>query len=100
VFETSSGKMIASLPAVQDSDDLYYSAEKKRIFMPGREGSIWVFQQNDPDHYQLLAKIPTALGAGTAGYFGRQGKGFDRFYLAVPARGNEAAEMRIYSVQD
>jgi len=100
VFDTSSGKMIASLPAVQDSDDLYYSAEKKRIFMPGREGSIWVFQQNDPDHYQLLAKIPTALGAGTAGYFGRQGKGFDRFYLAVPARGNEAAEMRIYSVQD
>jgi len=100
VFDTSSGKMIASIPAVQDSDDLYYSAEHKRIFMPGREGAIWVFQQKDPDHYELLAKIPTALGAGTAGYFGRQGKGFDRFYLAVPARGNEPAEMRIYSVQD
>jgi DNA-binding beta-propeller fold protein YncE len=100
VFDTSSGKMVASLPTVQDSDDLYYSAEHKRIFMPGREGYINVFQQNDPDHYQLLAKIPTALGAGTAGYFGRQGKGFDRFYLAVPARGNEAAEIRVYSVQD
>ena len=100
VFDTGTGKMVASVPAVQDSDDLYYSPEHKRLYMPGREGSIWVFQQKDPDHYELLAKIPTALGAGTAGYFGRQGKGFDRFYLAVPGRGSEAAELRIYSVQD
>jgi len=54
----------------------------------------------DPDHYRLLAKIPTALGAKTAGYYGKQGKGFDRFYLAVPARGSQTAEIRIYTVQD
>jgi len=100
VFDTTSGKMVASLPTVQDTDDLYYSAEKKRVFVPGREGSIWVYQQNDPDHYTLLAKIPTVLGAGTAGYFGRQGKGFDRFYLAVPQGANTNAEVRIYTVND
>ena len=100
VFDTATGKMVASLPTVQDTDDLYYSAEKKRVFVPGREGSIWVYQQNDPDHYALLAKIPTALGAGTAGYFGRQGKGFDRFYLAVPQAADTNAEVRIYTVQD
>jgi DNA-binding beta-propeller fold protein YncE len=100
VFDTSSGKMVASVPTVQDTDDLYYSAEKKRIFVPGREGSIWVYQQNDPDHYTLLAKLPTVLGAGTAGYFGRQGKGFDRFYLAVPQGASNNAEVRIYTVQD
>ena len=100
VFDTTSGKMVASLPTVQDTDDLYYSAEKKRVFVPGREGSIWVYQQNDPDHYALLAKIPTVLGAGTAGYFGRQGKGFDRFYLAVPQGANTNAEVRIYTVND
>jgi DNA-binding beta-propeller fold protein YncE len=100
VFDTATGKMVASLPTVQDTDDLYYSAEKKRVFVPGREGSIWVYQQNDPDHYTLLAKIPTALGAGTAGYFGRQGKGFDRFYLAVPQGANTNAEVRVYTVQD
>jgi hypothetical protein len=55
----------------------------------------------DPDHsYQLLAKVPTAVDEGTAGYFGKQGKGFDRFYLAVPAHASEPAEMRIYTVQD
>jgi len=100
VFDTSTGKMVASVPTVQDTDDLYYSSEHKRVYVPGREGSIWVYQQDDPDHYTLLAKIPTALGAGTAGYFGRQGKGFDRFYLAIPAGANTNAEVRIYTVQD
>src|SRR5215469_6417453 len=100
VFNTGTGKMIASVPTVQDTDDLYYSAEKKRIFVPGREGAIWVYQQNDPDHYTLISKVPTVVGAGTAGYFGRQGKGFDRFYLAVSATATSNAEVRIYTVQD
>lgn len=100
IFDTASGKMVASVPTVQDTDDLYYSAEKKRVFVPGREGSIWVYQQNDPDHYTLMTKIPTVVGAGTAGYFGRQGKGFDRLYLAVSATANSNAEVRIYTIND
>jgi DNA-binding beta-propeller fold protein YncE len=100
VFDTGTGKMVASVPTVQDTDDLYYSAEKKRVFVPGRAGEIWVYQQADPDHYNVIAKIPTVVGAGTAGYFGRQGKGFDRFYLAVSAAANSNAEIRIYTLQD
>jgi len=61
---------------------------------------IYVFQMNDPDHYQLLAKVPTAVGGRTAGYFGRLGKGAHRFFLAVPARGGQSAELRIFTVQD
>lgn len=100
VFDTTNGRMVAALPSVQDSDDLYFDKDRKRIYMPGGEGLIDVFQMTDPDRYQLLAKIPTALGAKTAGYYGKQGKGFDRFYLAVPARGGQSAEVRIYTVQD
>jgi hypothetical protein len=100
VFDTTTGRMVAALPSVQGTDDLYYDGDRKRIYMPGSEGFIYAFQMMDPDHYQLLAKVPTAVGAGTAGYFGKQGKGFDRFYLAVPARGSQPAEMRIYTVQD
>jgi DNA-binding beta-propeller fold protein YncE len=100
IFDTTTGKMVASAPTVQDTDDLYYSAEKKRVFVPGRKGAIWVYQQNDPDHYTLIAKVPTVVGAGTAGYFGRQGKGFDRFYLAVSATANSNAEVRIYTLND
>lgn len=100
VFDTNTGRMVASLPSVNDSDDLYYSAEHKRIYMPGGEGFIYVFQQNDPDHYSLLAKVPTVLSARTAGYFGRQGKGIERFYLAVPVSSSASAEVRIYTVED
>ena len=100
VFDTATGKMVASVPTVQDTDDLYYSAERKRVFVPGRAGSIWVYQQTDPDHYNVISKIPTVVGAGTAGYFGRQGKGFDRFYLAVSAGASSNAEIRIYTIQD
>lgn len=100
VFDTTTGRQFAALPSVQDSDDLYFDSDRKRIYMPGGEGYIAAFQMTDPDHYQLLARIPTAIGAKTAGYFGKQGKGFDRFYLAVPARGGESAEIRIYTVQD
>jgi DNA-binding beta-propeller fold protein YncE len=100
VFDTATGKMVASVPTVQDTDDLYYSAERKRVYVPGRAGSIWVYQQTDPDHYNVISKIPTVVGAGTAGYFGRQGKGFDRFYLAVSAGANTNAEIRIYTMAD
>jgi hypothetical protein len=100
VFDTNTGHLIASLPSVQDTDDLYYSAERKRVYVPGGEGFIYVFQQTDPDHYQLLSKVPTTLGARTAGYFGRQGKGFDRFYLAVPASASQSAEVKIYTLQE
>ena len=75
VFDTNSGRLVAALPSVQDSDDLYFDGDRKRVYMPGGEGLIDVFQMTDPDHYQLLAKIPTAIGAKTAGYYGKQGKG-------------------------
>ena len=100
VYDTQSGHMIAALPSVQDADDLYYDAGRKRIYMAGGEGFIYAFQQKDPDQYQLLVKIPSALGARTAGYFGKGKKGFDRFYLAVPARADHGAEIWIYTVQD
>ena len=100
VFDISSGRLVATLPTVQDSDDLYYDSARKRVYVTGGEGYISVFQQDDADHYKLLAKVQTAIGARTAGYFGKGRKGFDRFYLAVPARADHGAEIWIYTVQD
>jgi WD40 repeat protein len=100
VFDTNSGRMIAALPCVQNSDDVFYDADRKRIYVPGGEGYISVFQQVDSDHYKLLAKIPSAVGARTAAYFGNGRKGFDVFYVAVPARVDRGAEVLIYTVQN
>lgn len=101
VFDTGSGKLVKALPCAQDADDLYYDVARKRIYVTGGEGYISIFQQKDADHYDSLAKVPSSLGARTSGYFGKMGKkGFDRFYVAVPARANHGAEIRIYTVQD
>jgi len=100
VFDTNSGRMVAAVPCVQNSDDLFYDSARKRIYISGGEGYVSVFQQKDSDHYQLLAKVPSAIGARTAGYFGKGRKGFDVFYVAVPARADHAAEVLIYTVQN
>jgi hypothetical protein len=76
VFDTASGHMLAALPSVQDADDVYYDSARKRIYMAGGEGLIYTVKQTDADNYRLPAKVPTALGARTAGYFGKGKKGF------------------------
>jgi DNA-binding beta-propeller fold protein YncE len=40
VFDTNSGRLVVTLPAVQDSDDLYYDSARKRVYIPGGEGYI------------------------------------------------------------
>jgi hypothetical protein len=100
VFDTNSGRQIAALPCVQDADDVYFDSGRKRIYVPGGEGYISVFQQSDPDHYHPLAKVASTLGGRTAGYFGKGHKGFDRFFLGVPGRADHGAEIWLYTVQD
>jgi hypothetical protein len=100
VFDTTTGHPIATLPCVQDADDVYYDSGRQRIYVAGGEGFISVFQQTDPGHYRLYTKVPSTLGARTAGYFGKGRKGFDRFFLGVPARADHGAELWIYTVQD
>ncbi len=100
VFDTTTGKVVAALHCVQDSDDLYYDASRKRVYVSGGEGFISVFKQVDANHYELTAKIPTGIGARTSAYSGKVGKkGFDRLYVAVPARADHSAEVLIYTVQ-
>ena len=100
VFDTSTGHLVTSLPCVQNSDDAYFDAARKRLYVAGGEGFIDVFQQRDPQHYDRIARIPSALGARTAGYFGKGHKGFEVFYSVVPARADKTAEVLLYTVQD
>jgi hypothetical protein len=67
---------------VGSCDDVYYDAERKRIYALG-EGFISVIQQNDPDHYMLSANIPSAVGVRTGIFFGTS------LYVSVPASGLE-----------
>jgi len=96
VIDTASGKVIVNIPCAGDMDDLYYDTSRKRIYVPGGEGFISVFQQNNPDHYESMGKIPSAVGARTGLWYEKR----DRLYLAVPGRANQGAELWVYEAQD
>jgi len=106
VYDTKSGRLVATVQAVQDADDLYYDSSRKRIYISGGEGYISVIKQKDADHYEPLAKIQSTLGARTAGYFGKSGKGFDRFSwpfqpapIVVPKCGSTRCKTSALGVQ-
>src|ERR1700688_5027249 len=96
VLDTQTGKEIARLRAAGECDDVFFDASRKRIYVIGGEGLISVFQQNDPEHYELVANVPSAVGVRTGYYFAKR----DRFYVAVPAKGNEPAQVWTYEAED
>lgn len=95
VLDIATGKVVAALPVVGDSDDVFYDAARKRIYAIGGEGAITVFHQQDADHYQEIAKISTAKGART-GLFSPD---LRRLFIAARRNGAEPAAIRIYNVQ-
>jgi DNA-binding beta-propeller fold protein YncE len=96
VLDTQNGKEIARLRAAGECDDVFFDPTRKRIYVIGGEGIISVFQQNDPEHYELVANVPSAVGIRTGYYFAKR----DRFYVAVPAKGNEPAQVWTFEAED
>ena len=93
IFDTEAGKSISDLPISGDTDDLFYDSKRSRVYISCGEGAIDVVAQNSADSYTPLAKVRSSPGARTC-YFSPD---FDRLYLAVPARGNQQAEIRVYN---
>ena len=96
VYDTTSGKEVASLDIVGDTDDLFYDAARKRLYVSGGEGFIDVFQQQDGNRFTRAAHLTTAPGARTSLFV----PGLNRLYLAVPHRGTQKAEIRVYEARD
>jgi len=94
VLNSENGKVIADLPAVGLVDDLSYDAKRKRLYLAGDQ-FLDVFDQKDPDHYVLLARIPGSFRAKT----GILVPELNRYYLAVPHHENKGAEVRVYEIQ-
>ena len=95
VFDTTSGKETVSFEIVGDTDDLFYDAERKRLYVSGGEGYIDVIQDGGGNTFTRIAHVPTASGARTSLFVADQ----NRLYLAVPHRGSQKAEIRIFEAR-
>jgi len=98
VLNTQTGNIVTTLACAGDTDDMYYDPHSKRVYVIGGEGMISVFQQKDPDHYELKGSIPSSIGARTGFYFPTHDT--DRLYVAVPSHAGQSAELWVYEVQD
>jgi DNA-binding beta-propeller fold protein YncE len=93
VFDTAAGKPISDIEISGDTDDLFYDPKSNCAYVSCGEGFIDVVAG---DKYKQVQRIPTRPGARTSFL------SVDRreLYLAVPARGSDLAELRIYSIAD
>lgn len=90
VFDTQSGKQVGDWPTAGHSDGMAFDSAHKRIYVPGSEGYIAVYQQKDADHYELIAKVPSAPGAKTCLLVPE----LNRLYVAVsPGEGKFGARV-------
>jgi DNA-binding beta-propeller fold protein YncE len=95
VLDTQTGKEVASIPIVGDTDDLFYDPPHHRIYATGGEGAITVIDQQDADTYKVTNTIKTAPGARTSFFV----PSTSSLYVAVPHRGDQKAEIRVFQAR-
>jgi DNA-binding beta-propeller fold protein YncE len=92
VLDSDTGKEIASVAIDGDADDVFYDAKSGRVYVTCGAGFIDVLDENDLLPYNVTDKIPTAEGARTSLFVPE----LNRLYLAVPHRGSQQAEVRVF----
>ena len=80
VMDTQTGKVIQVLDSIAGADDMQYDAPSGRIYFMGTTGTVAVFKENDPNHFELLGKVPTGAISKTGLWVPE----LKRFYSAVP----------------
>lgn len=96
VYDTATGKEVASFDIVGDTDDLFYDSARKRVYVAGGEGFVDVFDAVVGGRFPRLSRVATAAGARTALFV----PDLDRLFLAVPHRGAQKAQIRVYQARD
>ena len=94
VFDTASGKIVASPAMVEHTDDLFYDIGKGRVYVLG-EGFIDVWKQNDPDHYARVQRVPTPADARTGLFVPDRGELFE----TIRHHGAQPEQIDVYDVK-
>jgi DNA-binding beta-propeller fold protein YncE len=80
VIDTETGKVVQGLDSVGGADVVQYDDATQRIYFTGTTGTVAVFKELDPDHYELSGKVPTGAISKTGLWVPE----LKRFYSAVP----------------
>jgi len=98
VIDSDSGRVVSTLRIVLGVDDIWFDARRKRILASGHAGTVSVIQQKDPDHYELIADVPSAIGGGTSLYL--RSRTSEGLYVAAPNTPQGGSEILFLAVQE
>lgn len=94
VVDTKSGSFLTTTAIVGDTDDLFWDAARRRIYVIGGEGFVDVLER-DADRLRSIGRVSTRAGARTGLWVASQ----SRLYVAVPERGGASAEVRVFEAE-
>ncbi|HWZ55438.1 MAG TPA: YncE family protein [Verrucomicrobiae bacterium] len=96
IINTDTGKVVETLDATGGGDEIFYDAPSKRVYFSGSTGTLAVFHEDDPDHFQLLGKVPTGAIAKSGIWIPE----LKRYYAAVPKHLVQLMPATQYGVRD
>jgi DNA-binding beta-propeller fold protein YncE len=94
VFDTETGKIVASPAMVEHTDDLFYDVSKGRVYVLG-EGFIDVWRQKDPDQYERIQRVPTPADARTGLFVADLGMLFE----TIRHHGQQPEQINVYETK-
>ncbi len=92
VLDMETGKEVTQLTISRDTDDLFFDAASKRLYVTAGEGFIDTIEQKDPDKYKRVWAQSSAPGARTSIFVPELGM----LFVAVPGKDAQKAELRAY----
>jgi hypothetical protein len=91
MIDAGTGSTMTSIDIVGDTDDLFYDAVRRRLYVIGGDGFVDVLAR-DEDRLQRIGRLSTRGGARTGLWVQSQ----SRLYVAVPQRDGQSAEIRVF----
>lgn len=92
VIDTETGKQVAAGDIAGKTDDLFYDSARRRVYVLTSKQFLEVFEQRNADQYDRVARYPIPPGSQTGLFVSEWGK----LFVAVPAQGEQNAEVRVY----
>jgi DNA-binding beta-propeller fold protein YncE len=96
IINTDTGKVVQTLDATGGGDEIFFDAPSKRVYFSGSTGTLAVFHEDDPDHFQLLGKVPTGAIAKSGIWIPE----LKRYYAAVPKHFVQLMPTTQYGIRD
>ena len=95
VFDTQTGNETGSFPVGGWVDYLGFDPPTGRLYATCGTGYLYVYQQRDPDHYDLVGKAETAVMAKT----GLLVPELHRVFVSVPHIGGTPAKVLVFETK-